>query len=171
MTPPRSRPPFVADERTQLVGWLDMQRAIVHYKCEGLSEQDAHRPVLPDSPLMTMAGVVSHLRWVEHCWFEVLFLGRPATGPQFDEDGPEDADMMADGVPLARLLEEYERQCAVSNEIVAAHSMDDVGKHPDFRSAQASLRWMLIHMVEETGRHAGHLDVIRELIDGEKGYY
>jgi hypothetical protein len=160
----------VADERTQLVGWLDMQRAIVHYKCEGLSEQDAHRPVLPDSPLMTMAGVVFHLRWVEHCWFEVLFLGRPATGPQF-EDGPEDADMMADGVPLARLLEEYERQCAVSNEIVAAHSMDDVGKHPDFRSAQASLRWMLIHMVEETGRHAGHLDVIRELIDGEKGYY
>lgn len=87
MAPPRDRPPFVADERTQLVGWLDMQRALVHWKCEGPSEADSHRSVLPTSPLMTMAGVVSHLRWVEHCWFEVLFLGRPAEGPQF-EDGP-----------------------------------------------------------------------------------
>ena len=170
MSLPRVRPPFVADERTQLVGWLDMQRAIAQWKCEGLSEEDAHRPVLPTSPLMTAAGVISHLRWAEQCWFEVLFLGRPADGPQFDETN-EDADMKVEGVPLARLLDEYERQCAVSNEIVAAHSLDDVGKHPDFRSAQASLRWMLIHMVEETARHVGHLDTIRELLDGETGYY
>ncbi|MFI6793231.1 DinB family protein [Nonomuraea sp. NPDC050383] len=169
-SPDRLRPPFVADERTQLVGWLDMQRAIVHWKCEGLSEQDAHRPVLPGSPLMTMAGVVSHLRWVEYTWFEVLFLGKPAQGPPFDET-VEDADMRVEGVPLARLLEEYAHQCAVSNEIVAAHGLDEVGRHPDFRSAAASLRWMLIHMVEETGRHAGHLDVIRELLDGSTGYY
>lgn len=166
----RTRPPFVADERTQLLGWLDLQRAIVHFKCDGLTETDAHRAVLPGSPLMTVAGIVSHLRWVEHSWFEVLFLGGPATGPQFHKE-IEDADMRVEGVPLTQLLDEYERQCAVSNEIVAAHSLDAVGKHPDYRSAAASLRWMLIHMVEETGRHAGHLDVIRELLDGEKGYY
>lgn len=147
-----------------------MQRAIIRWKCEGLSETDAHRAVLPASPLMTMAGLVSHLRWTEHCWFEVLFLGRPAEGPQF-VDEPEDADMRVDGVPLAQLLEEYDRQCAVSNDIVAAHSLDDVGRHPDFRSAAASLRWMLIHMIEETARHAGHADTIRELLDGEKGYF
>jgi hypothetical protein len=170
MPPSRERPPFTADERTQLVTWLDMQRAIIHWKCEGLSEQDAHRAVLPTSPLMTMAGVVSHLRWVEHTWFEVLFLGRPAEGPQF-LDEPEDAEMRVDGIPLAQLLAEYDRQCAISNEIVAAHSLDDVGRHPDFRSAAASLRWMLIHMIEETARHAGHLDAIRELLDGTKGYY
>ncbi|GAA4517628.1 MULTISPECIES: DUF664 domain-containing protein [Nonomuraea] len=121
MSMSRERPPFVADERTQLVGWLDMQRAIVQWKCAGLSE--------------------------------------------------EDADMRIDGVPLAKLLDEYECQCRISNEIVAAHSLDDVGKHPDYRSGAASLRWMLIHMVEETARHAGHLDTIRELVDGEKGYY
>ncbi|MER7505244.1 DinB family protein [Nonomuraea pusilla] len=167
--PPRTRPPFTADERTQLVGWLDMQRSIVRWKCEGLSEADAHRPVLPSSPLMTAAGLVSHLRWVEHCWFEVLFLGGKAEGPQFE--GPEDADMMVEGVPLARLLEEYERQCAVSNDIVARHSLDDVGRHPDFRSAAANLRWMLLHMIEETARHAGHLDTVRELLDGTTGYY
>jgi len=170
MMPPRDRPPFVADERTQLVGWLDLQRALVHWKCEGLSEADAHRSVLPTSPLMTMAGVVSHLRWVENLWFEVLFLGRPAEGPQF-VDEPENAEMIVDGIPLAQLLEEYGRQCAVSNEITAVHSLDDVGKHPDFGSAAATLRWMVIHMVEETARHVGHLDAIRELLDGEKGYY
>lgn len=147
-----------------------MQRAIIHWKCEGLSDADAHRAVLPASPLMTMAGVVSHLRWTEHCWFEVLFLGRPAEGPQF-VDEPEDADMRVDGAPLTRLLAEYDRQCAVSNDIIAAHPLDDVGRHPDFRAAAGSLRWMLIHMIEETARHAGHVDAIRELLDGEKGYY
>jgi uncharacterized damage-inducible protein DinB len=170
MTPPRTRPPFVADERTQLLGWLDLQRAIVHRKCEGLNDVDAHRSVLPASPLMTVAGVVSHLRWVENSWFEVLFLGGPADGPQF-ADEPEDAEMMVEGIPLAHLLADYERQCAVSNEIVAAHSLDEVGKHPDFDSAAATLRWMVIHMVEETARHVGHLDAIREILDGRKGYY
>jgi hypothetical protein len=166
----RTRPPFSADERTQLTGWFQMQRAIIHYKCEGLSEEDAHRAVLTTSPLMTVAGIVSHLRWTEQTWFEVLFLGRPADGPQFSKD-PEDADMRVEGVPLARLLDEYTKQCAISDEIIAAHDFDEVGRHPDFRSAAASLRWMLIHMVEETARHAGHLDTIRELLDGEKGYY
>ncbi|HCT77558.1 MAG TPA: mini-circle protein [Micromonosporaceae bacterium] len=166
----RTRPPFEADERTQLVGWLDMQRAIIAWKCEGLSDEDAHRSVLPTSPLMTMAGLVAHMRWVENTWFEVLFLGGPAEGPHF-VDEPEDADMRVEGVPLAQLLEEYERECVRSNEIIAAHSLDETGKHPDFKSAAASLRWMLIHMIEETARHAGHMDTIRELLDGEKGYY
>jgi hypothetical protein len=171
MPPSRTRPEYTADERSQLLGWLDLQRAIIGWKCEGLSEADAHRPVLPASPLLSMAGLVSHLRWTEHCWFEVLLMGRPTTdNPQF-VDEPEDADMRVDGVPLARLLEEYEQQCAVSNEIVAAHSLDDIGRNRDFRAGSASVRWMLLHMLEETARHAGHADAIRELIDGEKGYY
>ena len=171
MTAARTRPPFVADERTQLVGWLDLQRSLVRWKCEGLSEADEHRAVLPDSPLMTAAGLVAHMRWTEHCWFEVLFLGGPTElNPQFDET-VEDADMRVDGVPLAGLLDDYDRQCARSNEIVAAHSLDDVGTHPDYRAAAASLRWMVIHMVEETARHVGHLDTIRELLDGTTGYY
>lgn len=169
MTPSRTRPPFDADERTQLVGWLDLQRAITVWKCEGLSEQAANLAVLPTSPLMTVAGVISHLRWVEHLWFEVVFLGRDATGPQFE--GPEDADMMVDGTPLAQLIADYERQCALSNEIVAEHSLEDVGKHAELRAAAANLRWIMLHMIEETARHAGHLDAIRELVDGAKGYY
>ena len=168
--PSRTRPPFTTDERTQLVGWLDLQRALVPWKCEGLTDADAHRPLLATSPLMTVAGIVSHLRWAENTWFEVLFLGRPADGPQFQEE-PEDADMMVEGVRLAQLLDEYHRQCAISNEIISSHALDEPGRHPDFTSASASLRWMLIHMVEETARHVGHLDLLRELLDGRKGYY
>ena len=170
MPPPRERPGFTADERTQLVGWLDLQRAIIHWKCEGLSEADAHRPVLPASPLMTMAGMVAHLRWVERLWFEVIMQGGPAEGPLLDSE-VEDAEMRVEGVPLAQLLADYDRQCQVSNEIVAGHSLDDTGRHPDYRSSAASLRWILLHMIEETARHCGHADAIRELLDGQRGYY
>ncbi|MEE1750029.1 MULTISPECIES: DinB family protein [unclassified Streptomyces] len=167
--PARERPAFDADERTQLIGWLDTQRATARWKCEELLEVDAHRSVLPSSPLMTMAGVMSHLRWAENLWFEVVLLGRPAVGPVFD--GPKDADMMVDGVPLAKLLDDYDRQVAVSNEIIEAGSLDDVGRHPDFDVSGASLRWIMFHMIEETARHAGHLDAIREILDGRTGHY
>ncbi|MFI6680585.1 DUF664 domain-containing protein [Kribbella sp. NPDC050470] len=72
---------------------------------------------------------------------------------------------------MGQLLDEFEAQCKESNEIVATHSLDDVGKHPDFGAGQATLRWMLLHMLEETARHVGHLDTMRELLDGQKGYY
>ena len=172
MTIPRVRPDFEADERAQLTGWLNLQRAVVHWKCEGLTEADAHRPVLPDSPLMTMAGLVSHLRWTEHCWFEVLFLDRGReVNPQFQESAEEDEDFMVDDVPMATLLDHYRRQCAISDEIVAAHQLDTVGRNRDFGSGQANLRWMVLHMIEETARHAGHADTIRELLDSAKGCY
>lgn len=168
----RDRPPFEADERTQLVGWLDLQRALVPWKCEGLTDEEAHRVVLDTSPLMTVAGLVSHLRWTEYTWFETLFLdGSPEGNLQF-VDAPEDADMRVEGRSLADLVAEYEQQCARSNEIVAAHSLDDRGRWSGgHESGTATLRWMLIHMVEETGRHVGHLDIIRELLDGRRGYY
>jgi len=142
---------------------------VLQWKCEGLTEEDAHRPALTTSPLMTMAGLVSHLRWTEHCWFEVLFLDRnEAENPQFGSD-PDGVDMRVAQVPLAQLLREYQQQCMISNEIVAAHSLDAPSAHRLMQ--EASLRWVLLHMLEETARHTGHADVIRELLDGTKGYY
>ncbi|WP_199545622.1 DinB family protein [Streptomyces sp. N35] len=171
MTLSLERPPLTPDERTSLVGWLDLQRQILRWKCEGVSEEDADRAVLPSSPLTTMAGLIAHMRWVEHTWFEVLFLGGDEkANPSFDEDR-EDADWDTKGQTLAGLLAAYETQCARSNEIVAAASLDDVGRHEGYRSGGANLRWMLTHMVEETARHAGHADIVRELLDGAKGYY
>ena len=170
MTPPRIRPPGAADERTQLVGWLGLQRALVHYKCQGLSERDAHRALLPTSPVMTVAGLVSHLRWVEHCWFEVLFLDRPAgDNPQFG--AVEDVDFQVADAPLSQLLEEYAHQCAVSDDIVAGSSLDAPAQNPDYGAGSLTLRWILLHMIEEVARHVGHLDVLREQLDGVRGYY
>ncbi|MCF2525668.1 DinB family protein [Yinghuangia soli] len=165
------RPALRADERTALVGWLDAQRQILRWKCEGLSDDDAHRALIPTSPLMTLAGLISHARWTEHMWFEVLFLDADTSvNPAFDKT-IEDAEWKTGGRPLAELLAEYEAQCARSNEIVAAASLDDVGRNTEYHSGGANLRWMLIHVIEETARHAGHADIVRELLDGGKGYF
>jgi uncharacterized damage-inducible protein DinB len=169
MTGDRTRPPQDADERTSLLGWLDLQRDIIRFKCEGLTDDAARRVVVPTSPLMTVAGVVSHLRWTEHCWFQVILRGREEElNPQFgDDDVPDDLDW-ADPRPLADLLADYRRECAASNAAVAAMSFDDTAVHP---MSGASLRWILHHMLEETARHAGQLDLLTELLDGRKGYW
>ncbi|WP_328330919.1 DinB family protein [Kribbella sp. NBC_00382] len=165
-----SRPPLTSDERTQLTGWLDLQRSFVRMKCEGLTEADAHRVMLSTSPLMTMAGLVAHLRWNEYSWFQLSLIGVPDTGQTpWTKDGHPDAEMFVDDVPLAQLLDEYDEECARSNATIANLSLDalEQGTGDD---APASLRYILCHMIEETARHVGHLDIIRELIDGATRY-
>jgi Protein of unknown function (DUF664) len=165
------RPPLTGDERTQLTGWLDLQRSFVRMKCEGLSETDAHRKVLPTSPLMTVAGLVSHLRWVEYSWFTQNLLGTPDHGETpWTEGGHPDAEMFVDDVPLAQLLDEYDAECARSNEIIATVSLDEVEKAVFRDTGAASTRYILCHLIEETARHVGHLDIIRELLDGKTSY-
>jgi hypothetical protein len=164
------RPPLTADERTQLTGWLDVQRSFVRMKCIGLSEEDAHRKVLPTSPLMTPAGLVAHLRWVEYSWFQLGMVGVPDTGQTpWVEGAHVDAEMFVDDVPIAQLLDEYDEECRSSNAAIADLPLETVeAGHPAEKAA--SLRYVLCHMIEETARHVGHLDIIRELLDGAKGY-
>lgn len=159
-----------ADERGSLIGWLDVQRSLVRPKCEGLSEADAHRQLLPSSPLTTVAGLVSHLRWVEYSWFTENLLGTPDTGQTpFTEGGHPDAEMFVDHVPLAQLLDEYDAECARSNETLTDFTLDDVEKAALPMRGPASTRYILNHMLEETARHLGHLDILRELLDGSRG--
>ncbi|MCW2947127.1 MAG: dinB superfamily protein [Actinoallomurus sp.] len=158
--------PYAADERTMLIAWLDWHRATVFVKCEGLAEDLAHRPLLASSPLTTVAGLVGHLRWVERYWFEHVLLGGPDDVPWTDDD--PDRDFKTDGVPLAQLLAEYEAQCARNNEIAASLSLDAEAKVERERG-RVTLRWLLLHMIEETARHNGHLDILRELLDGVTG--
>jgi uncharacterized damage-inducible protein DinB len=158
--------PYAADERTMLNAWLDWHRATVFLKCAGLSDELAQRPLLPSSPLMTVAGLVSHLRWVEHSWFEHIILGGPDLGPWTDDD--PDKDFKVPGVPLVQLLEEYERQCGRSSEIAASLDLDAEAAIPRERG-RVTLRWLLGHMIEETARHNGHLDLLREMLDGATG--
>jgi hypothetical protein len=164
-----SRPPLTSDERTQLTGWLDLQRSFVRMKCDGLDEADAHRKLLPTSPLMSMAALVAHLRWNEYAWFQLSLAGVPDTGQTpWTEGGHPDAEMFVDDVPLAQLLDEYDAECARSNATIADLPLDALEKGVE--SEPASLRYILCHMIEETARHVGHLDIIRELIDGATSY-
>jgi hypothetical protein len=154
MTVTRVAPPTAADERATLESFLDYARASVRHKCEGVSEGDSRRPLLPSSE-MTLCGIVSHLRWVEAAWFEVALRG---------EKNRADADdhAPAAGVPLARLLDEYETQCERSRMISRTLSLDTAVADDGTRF---SVRWILFHVLEETTRHLGQLDAVRELID------
>jgi uncharacterized damage-inducible protein DinB len=155
------------DERTILTTFLDYVRATVHAKCEHLAEVDARRAPLSTSPLMTLAGLVNHLRWVEYFWFQVMLLGEEDHGPWTDED-PDREMRIAVEVPIAQLLDEYEEQCARYRDLVASLDLDTLSKRT-FSGRPVTLRWILFHLVEETARHNGHLDILRELADGVTG--
>jgi Protein of unknown function (DUF664). len=158
--------PYAADERTMLNAWLDWHRATVFVKCEGLTDELAQRPLIPSSPLMTVAGLVSHLRWVEYWWFEHMMLGKSDIAPWTDDD--PDKDFKVPGVPLAQVLEDYEQQCIRSREIAASLDLDTEAIIERERG-RVTLRWLLLHMIEETARHNGHLDLLREMLDGVTG--
>ncbi|WP_214108025.1 DinB family protein [Acrocarpospora catenulata] len=156
------------DERPTLTTFLDYVRATVHAKCDGVSEEHARSAPLSTSPLMTMSGLVSHLRWVEYSWFQIVFLGEEDRGPWTDDD-PDREMRIAVEVPLAQLLAEYEAQCARYRELVASHDLDDRAKRPIRDGWHVTLRWIIMHLIEETARHNGHLDLLREMADGVTG--
>ena len=161
--------PVSLDERTVLSTMLDYARDTVHAKCAGLSEPDARRAPLPGSPLMTICGLVSHLRWVEHSWIEVTLLGLPDQGPWTDAD-PDREMRIATAIPLADLLADYRASCARHRGQVAALDLDtrSMGEL-SWRAEPVTLRWILFHLIEETSRHNGHLDILRELADSVTG--
>ena len=167
-TDERSDTPESWDERSILLQMLDYTRRTALMKCEGLSDEDARRAVLPTSPLMTMSGVVSHLRWVEWSWLHVRFLGEPDTGPWTEEEPDREFTYRLDG-PLSVVLDDYVAMAQEHDALIATWDLDQEaagamrdGRHP-------TLRWILMHLVEENARHNGHLDVLREVLDGVRG--
>ncbi|MGW1890612.1 DinB family protein [Streptomyces sp. NPDC002004] len=164
----RTDTPPAWDERTQLTTFLDYARATARAKCEELSDDDARKALLPGSPLMTMSGLINHLRWVEYYWFQVVFLGEEDEGPWTDED-PDREMRIAVDFPLSRLLDEYAEQSARYARLVAAHDLDTKARRKRSDGNAVDLRWILLHLVEETARHNGHLDILRELADGRRG--
>jgi uncharacterized damage-inducible protein DinB len=115
---------------------------------------------------MTVAGLVSHLYWVERGWIEHTLLGGPDDQPWTEQD--PDKDFRADGTPLAELLAAYERQCASNNEAVRSLSLDTESAM-ERHGERVTLRWVLLHLIEETARHNGHIDILREMLDGFTG--
>ncbi|MGI5479055.1 DinB family protein [Streptomyces lavendofoliae] len=167
----RTDTPPTLDERTQLATFLDYARDTARAKCEGLSPEDARKAPLPGSPLMTVCGLISHLRWVEHHWLQVMFLGGEPEGPLTlaTDDDPDPEMRTAVDVPLPRLLAEYEEQSARHRRLVADHDLDATARCPLRDGRHVDLRWIVLHLIEETSRHNGHLDIVRELVDGRTG--
>jgi uncharacterized damage-inducible protein DinB len=156
-------------ERTILTTVLDYARDTVHAKCAGLSDAAARLAPLPGSPLMTISGLVSHLRWVESAWIEATMLGH-AIDPPWTDDDPDREFRIAVEVPLVQLLAEYRAACDRHRDLVAPLDLDTPSRGVlDWRAEPVTLRWVLMHLTEETARHNGHLDILRELADGARG--
>lgn len=159
-------PEGAADERGVLTGFLDWQRATVHRKVDGLANELADRALLGTSPRMTVAGVVSHLRQTEYDWFAGSF---PSLADEpFERD--QYGGWPTGGRTIADLLGSYNAECAQSRRIVARLTLDTMQHFTPPQFTPVSLRWILTHMIEETARHLGHLDILREQLDGTRGY-
>ncbi|MBB5870799.1 putative damage-inducible protein DinB [Allocatelliglobosispora scoriae] len=158
------------DERAMLTTFLDYTRATVREKCKGVSDEHARLAPLPGSPLMTLAGLVSHVTWVEYSWIQVVFLGEEDAGPWTKEE-PDREFSIALEVPIAQLLDEYDAQAERYRKLIAETDLSTLSQRNMGRTgAPVTLGWILMHLIEETARHNGHLDIIRETVDGVTGY-
>jgi uncharacterized damage-inducible protein DinB len=163
-TDDRPEPPYLGDEAGTLAGFLDFHRATLLWKLEGLDDEPLRRPMVPSGT--SLLGLVKHLAYVERWWFQQVWAGREVTYPWTDED--RDADWRVEPDETTEdILALYRGECDRSREIVAASaSLDEVGHHP---RGERSRRWILVHMIEETARHNGHADILREQLDGVTG--
>ena len=149
LKPPR----LVGGEREVLLALLQYHRESVVRKVEGFSDENAARsPVASGTSLLWL---VQHLAFAEHLWVVDRFAG-------LDSPVPE-------GETLAAAIGAYEATWARVASIVDGASLDDLCARPQEGLDAVSLRWVLAHLLEETARHAGHADILAELLDGRTG--
>lgn len=161
----RVDPPHVAGERQALEAWLDFHRATLLTKLEALTDEELRRPMVPSG--VCLLGLVKHLTAVEHGWFVVCFARSDEPYLFSTEDDPDADFRIEPGETTESVVEGYLTACARSRAISAAASLDEAASHP--RRGSVDLRWIVLHMIEETARHNGHADIIRELLDGTTG--
>jgi uncharacterized damage-inducible protein DinB len=158
------RVPLTGDEKQSLHVSLDRHCDAVLWKVEGLDDAELRRPMTPSGT--NLLGMVKHLATVEYGWFCETF-GRPSEALPFDEDDPE-ADMRVNSdETTGDILAFYGRARAAADQVIDEVDLDQTGT--SWSGETVSMRWVLIHMIEETARHAGHADILRELIDGATG--
>lgn len=147
---------------------LQYTRDTARAKCDGATAASAAATPLATSPLMSIGGIISHLRWVEHSWIENRFVGGPDLGPWTDDEPDREFSLGAQ-IPLGQLLEEYADQARRTDAIIATLDLDARSQAPLSTGDHPTLRWVVLHLIEENSRHNGHLDVLRELADGVTG--
>jgi uncharacterized damage-inducible protein DinB len=154
--------PRNADERTTLDAFLDWQRSVLTRKCQGLSDDELRDRTAPPSNL-SLLGLVRHMANVERGWFRRTIAGETVADVY---DGDSDFDM-THGDSSSAILR-WQEECERSRDIAATRPLDFTGRHKSGR--EVSLRWVMVHMIEEYSRHNGHADLLRERIDGAVGY-
>lgn len=169
----RQRPRFQAPEPETLLDFLAWHRDTLRLKTAGLGAAGLDTRLAPST--MTLGGMLKHLAWVEDWWFSVTFLGNePAAAwadVDWDADGDWEWNSAADDSP-DQLRAGFDKAVAASDTIVLAAlpgGLDQTAARAGRGGHQPSLRWILVHMIEEYARHNGHADLIRESIDGQVG--
>jgi uncharacterized damage-inducible protein DinB len=158
--------PFAGDEMTMLSAFLDRYRETMLWKLEGLSTEQASAHLVPS--VTTLLGMVKHLAYVERSWFQMYFAGGPVNFPWAKDEPDQDIDFRISPTDTIESISAlYQQEIARSREIVAGASLEDLSKNQE--RGPRSLRWIMVHMIEETARHAGHADILRELTDGAIG--
>jgi uncharacterized damage-inducible protein DinB len=162
---------FHDDERTMLGAFLDHHRATLVWKASGLTPAQLAQPLAPSS--LTIGGLVKHLALVEDSWFTTRFAGHAEPEPWASADWdayPDWEHHSAAGDSPEQLLALYAAACERSRAVYAeAESLDQRSVLPDRTGEPFTLRWMVLHMIEETARHNGHVDLLRESVDGLTG--
>lgn len=159
---PVARVPSPATEKETLCASLDQQRAAMVAICDGCPTEGLRRSFVP-SP-STIIGIVKHLAYVERWWFQDRFAGRDCEYPWSEAD-PDAEFRIAPHESTADVLDLYAAECDKSRAIAAKASLEDRAA----RRTELTLRWVMDHMITETARHAGHADILRELVDGTTG--
>ena len=158
------RVPLTGAEKESLHASLDRHRDVVLWKLDGLDDEQLRRPMTPSGT--NLLGLVKHLAAVEYGWFCETF-GRETEPLPFDEDD-ENADLRVTAdESLADIVDFYGRAREAADRVITELDVTDTGTA--WFGDTVSLRWVLIHMIEETARHAGHMDIVRELVDGATG--
>lgn len=164
----RSDTPSTWDERATLLTMLQYTRDTAAAKCRDVDARHAGAAPLATSPLMTMGGVVNHMRWVEHSWLENRFVSGPDLGPWTD-DSPDQEFIDGASNTLEQTLLDYVGQAQRTDALIAGLELDDRSAAPLNSGEHPTLRWVLLHLIEENARHNGHLDILREIADGAVG--
>ena len=170
----RTDPAYDADERTQLLGYLEYHRATLRWKVDGLDAEQLAAQHPPST--MTLGGMLKHLALVEDNWFSVFLHGNEYDAAWADVDWGSDPDWewrtASDDSPeelRALWKDTVDRSHAFVAEALAVGGLDQPARRawPDGR--HPSLRWIVVHMIEEYARHNGHADLLRESVDGLTG--
>ena len=155
----RSEAALVAGERAQIEAFLHDNRRELAWLLDGLTEEQARRRLVPSAT--TLLGLVKHAAYVERSWFDLGLAGRTRAEAGLPEVGA-DTFALAAGDTIASVLEGYRQAWADADRTAAAYGLDDLALHN--RRGPLSLRWILLHLIEELARHAGHGDILREPI-------